>query len=85
MKTNDKPFLHSYANNLNIGDLVWWTEWVRTEDFNYESKVHRGALMDFKITMQLGSQRPVVVAIVLPYGSDSTREIEPHLLKKDTN
>jgi|TARA_R100000426_G_C4741648_1_gene79831 hypothetical protein len=85
MKTNDKPFLHSYTNNLEIGDLVWWTEWDRDGDFKYVSNVYRGVLINFKVTMRIGSERPVVVAIVLPYGSTKTRELEPHLIKKDTN
>ncbi len=85
MKTNDKPFLQSYSNNLNIGDLVWWSEWDRTENFDYVSTIYRGAIIDFKIKAFHFSERPIVVVVVLPYGSSKTREIEPHLLRKDTN
>ena len=85
MKTSDRPFLHSYSKDLQPGDLVWWVEWDRETDFKYISNKYRGALINFELTMTPASERPVVFAIVLPFGSAKTRKIEPHLLKKDTN
>ena len=67
MKTSDKPFLHSYSRDLKIGDLVWWPEWIRDENGDYVSTALRGAIIDFKIRAYTFSERPVVVAIVLPY------------------
>jgi hypothetical protein len=85
MKSSDKPFLHSYSKNMKPGDLVWWVEWDKNGDHKYISNKYRGALIDFEIALPIGGERPVVYAIVLPYGSSKTRKIEPHLLKKDTN
>lgn len=84
MKTSDKAFLHSYSKDIKIGDLVWWIEWDREGNSKYISNKYRGALIDFEIAMPPGGERPVVYAIVLPFGSKKTRKMEPHLLKKET-
>lgn len=85
MKTKEEPFLHSYSKDMKPGDLVWWVEWDKESDFKYVSNKYRGALIDFEVSLPPGGERPVVYAIVLPYGSQKTRKIEPHLLKKETS
>ena len=85
MKTSNKPFLDSFSNDFKVGDLVWWTEWDRTENFDYVSEMFRGAIIKIKQRKNIHSERAVWVATVLPYGFSRTREISLHLLRKETN
>lgn len=85
MKTTNKPFLDSFVENFKVGDLVLWTEWDRTENFDYVSEVFRGAIIKIKQRKNIHSERAVWVATVLPYGYSGTRDISLHLLRKETN
>jgi len=85
MKTSNKPFLDSFADSFKVGDLVFWTEWDRTENFDYVSEMFRGAIIKIKQRKNIHSERAVWVATVLPYGLSRTREISLHLLRKETN
>ena len=37
MKTNNKPFMESYRNMFEVGDIVWWSEWETKENYEYVS------------------------------------------------
>ena len=85
MKTTNKPFLDSFVDAFKVGDLVFWTEWDRTENFDYVSEIFRGAIIKIKQRKNIHSERAVWVATVLPYGYSRTRDISLHLLRKETN
>tara|TARA_X000001382_G_C3038406_1_gene137024 strand:- start:9 stop:266 length:258 start_codon:yes stop_codon:yes gene_type:complete len=85
MKTSNKPFLDSFSNDFEVGDLVWWTEWERTENFEYVSEIFRGAVIEIKKRKNIHSERTVWVATILPYGHMRTKDISLHLLRKETN
>jgi hypothetical protein len=85
MRTSKLPFLHSYAVDLNIGDLVTWKEWKKQDDTTFVSADQRGALIGFIEKPSLTKDRMVLFAVILPYGETKTREISVHLIKKDTN
>ena len=85
MKTSNKPFLDSFSNDFEVGDLVWWTEWERTENFKYVSEIFRGAVIEIKKRKNIHSERTVWVATILPYGRMRTKDISLHLLRKETN
>ncbi len=85
MKPTNKPFLDSFADSFNVGDLVFWTEWDRNENFQYVSEKFYGAIIKIKQRKNIHSERTVWVATVLPYGHSRTRDISLHLLRKETN
>lgn len=85
MKTTNKPFLDSFSNDFNVGDLVSWAEWDRTENFEYVSEIFHGAIIKIKQRKNIHSERAVWVATVLPYGRVKTRDISLHLLRKETS
>ena len=89
MKTNQKPFLHSYAIDIKIGDLVVWKEWEKQDDTTFISADQRGAVVGFThksdwTDSRDAIQRTTIYAVILPYGETKTREIAVHLIKKDT-
>ena len=85
MNTSNKPFLDSFNNDFDVGDLVSWTEWDRTENFEYVSEMFHGAIIKIKQRKNIHSERTVWVATVLPYGCIKTRDISLHLLRKETS
>ena len=85
MKTNNKPFMESYRNMFEVGDIVWWSEWETLENYEYTSKIWHGAIIEIKIKKNLYNERSVYVAEVLPFGQTKTRELSLHLLNKRTN
>jgi|TARA_R110000782_G_scaffold193920_2_gene283505 hypothetical protein len=85
MNTSNKPFLDSFVNDFSVGDLVTWTEWDRTDNFEYVSEVFRGAIIEVKTRKNITSERTVWVARILPYGQSRTIDIALHLLRKETN
>ena len=90
MKTSDKPFLHSYAVDINVGDLVVWKEWEKQDDTTFIYADQRGAVVGFTQKSEWSDSRDqtyrtTIYAVILPYGQTKTREIAVHLIKKDTN
>ena len=85
MKTNNKPFMESYRNMFEVGDIVWWSEWETLENYQYTSKIFYGAIIEIKIKKNLYNERSVYVAEILPFGQTKTRELSLHLLNKRTN
>ena len=85
MKTNNKPFMESYRNMFEVGDIVWWSELETLENYQYTSKVHYGAIIEIRIKKNLYNERSVYVAEVLPFGQIRTRELSLHLLNKRTS
>ena len=85
MKTNNKPFMDSYRNMFEVGDIVWWSEWETLENYEYTSKIWHGAIIEIKIKKNLYNERSVYVAEILPFGQTKTRELSLHLLNKRTN
>jgi hypothetical protein len=84
MRTNNKPFLESYKDLFQVGDIIWWYEWKTTSEEGYISKMYYGAIIEIRIKKNLYSERSVYVADVLPFGKTRTREISLHLLNKRT-
>tara|TARA_A100001201_G_scaffold140614_1_gene134054 strand:+ start:692 stop:949 length:258 start_codon:yes stop_codon:yes gene_type:complete len=85
MKTNNKPFMESYRNMFEVGDIVWWSEWETLENYQYTSKIQYGAIIEIRIKKNLYNERSVYVAEILPFGQTRTRELSLHLLNKRTN
>lgn len=85
MKTNNKPFMESYRDMFEVGDIVWWSEWETLENYQYSSKIHYGAIIEIRIKKNLYNERSVYVAEILPFGQTKTRELSLHLLNKRTN
>tara|TARA_R100001510_G_C7551100_1_gene134871 strand:+ start:312 stop:569 length:258 start_codon:yes stop_codon:yes gene_type:complete len=85
MKTNNKPFMESYRDMFQVGDIVWWSEWETLENYEYKSKIWHGAVIEIRIRKNLYNDRSVYVAEVLPFGQIKTRELSLHLLNKRTN
>tara|TARA_B100000035_G_C20726742_1_gene433734 strand:- start:114 stop:371 length:258 start_codon:yes stop_codon:yes gene_type:complete len=85
MKTNNKPFMESYRNMFEVGDIVWWSEWQTLENYQYTSKIFYGAIIEIRIKKNLYNERSVYVAEILPFGQTKTRELSLHLLNKRTN
>jgi hypothetical protein len=85
MKTNNKPFMESYRNMFEVGDIVWWSEWQTLENYEYTSKIQYGAIIEIRIKKNLYNERSVYVAEILPFGQTKTRELSLHLLNKRTN
>jgi hypothetical protein len=85
MKTNNKPFMESYRNMFEVGDIVWWSEWETLENYAYTSKIQYGAIIEIRIKKNLYNERSVYVAEILPFGQTKTRELSLHLLNKRTN
>ena len=84
MKTSDKPLFHSYASDLEVGDLVVWNEWEKQDDTTFVSCKQKGAIVAFTTGISYQSGRAVNFAVVLPFGQKETRELAAHLLKKHT-
>lgn len=85
MKTNNKPFMESYRNMFEVGDIVWWSEWETLENYEYTSKIQYGAIIEIRIKKNLYNERSVYIAEILPFGQTKTRELSLHLLNKRTN
>ena len=85
MKTNNKPFMESYRNMFEVGDIVWWSEWETLENYAYTSKIYYGAIIEIRIKKNFYNERSVYVADILPFGHTKTRELSLHLLNKRTN
>ena len=84
MKTNDKPFLHGYAKEFKVGDLVTWRSFDQNE--NYETIIadFSGAIIKIKKIRQYETGRFVYYAVILPFGETKTMEVPVHILKKQT-
>jgi hypothetical protein len=85
MNANNKPFMESYKNSFNTGDIVWWSEWELVENLGHVSTAQYGAIIKIKIKKHIYNERSVYVAEVLPFGQVKTRELSLHLLNKETN
>ena len=85
MKSNNKPFMESYRNMFEVGDIVWWSEWETKENFEYTSKICNGAIIEIRIKKSLYNDRSVYVAEIFPFGHTKTRELSLHLLNKRTS
>ena len=70
MKTKALPFGSTFEKKFKIGDLVYWFSWEERENYDIETTVHRGVLID--ILHQKFGDREVSMAKVLPYGSTDT-------------
>jgi hypothetical protein len=84
MKTNEKPFLHSYAEEFKKGDIVTWRSFDQNE--NYETIIldFVGAIIEVVKRKNYDSTRSVYYAVVLPFGRTKTIEVPFHILKKQT-
>ena len=80
MKTKSTPFGATYEKKFKIGDLVYWYTWQEGSDYDIETIVHRGVLVD--IVHQKFGDREVSMAKVLPYGSQETILINITLIRK---
>lgn len=80
MKTKALPFGSTFEKKFKIGDLVYWFSWEEKEDYDIETTVHRGVLID--IVHQKFGDREVSMAKVLPYGSSETILINITLIRK---
>jgi hypothetical protein len=85
MNANNKPFMESYKNSFNTGDIVWWNEWKLVENLGHVATAQYGAIIKIKIKKHIYNERSVYVAEVLPFGQVKTRELSLHLLNKETN
>ena len=85
MNSNNRPFMESYRDMFQVGDIVWWSEWETKENFQYSSKIFHGAIIEIRIRKNLYNDRSVYVAEILPFGKIKTRELSLHLLNKRTN
>lgn len=84
MNVNNKPFMESYKNLFETGDIVWWNEWELVENLGHVSSAQYGAIIKIKIKKNMYNERSVYVAVVLPFGQAKTRELSLHLLNKET-
>jgi len=84
MRLSNKPFLESYKDLFQVGDIIWWHEWKTTSKEGYISYIYYGAIIEIRIKKNLHNERSVYVADVLPFGQTKTREISLHLLNKRT-
>ncbi len=84
MNTNNKPFMESYKNMFETGDIVSWNEWELVENLGHVSYAQYGAIIKIKIKKNIYNERSVYVAEVLPFGQATTRELSLHLLNKET-
>ena len=80
MKTKALPFGSTFEKKFNIGDLVYWFSWEEKQDYDIETTVHRGVLID--IVHQKFGDREVSMAKILPYGSSETILINITLIRK---
>ena len=80
MKVSKKAFGESYGNRFKIGDLIYWITWEEKQNYNIETIIHRGVLID--IVHQKHGEREVAMAKVLPYGCQQTMLINITLLRK---
>ena len=74
--------MESYRDDFQVGDLVTWNEWDTNENYQQIERVCNGAIIEIKIKKNFFNERPVCVAVVLPFGQSKTRELSLHLLKK---
>ena len=84
MKSNNKPFLETYKDLFQVGDIIWWHEWKTTSEQGFISNKYYGVIIEIRIKKNLHSNRSVYVADVLPFGHIKTREISLHLINKRT-
>jgi hypothetical protein len=84
MKTNDKPFLSSYAEDFKVGDLVKWRSFDQNE--NYETIIadFKGVIIEISAFKQYETSRSVYYATILPFGETKTVQVALHILKKQT-
>ncbi len=80
MKIKALPFGSTFEKKFKIGDLIYWFSWEEKEDYDIETTVHRGVLVD--IVHQKFGDREVSMAKVLPYGSTETILINITLIRK---
>ena len=80
MKTKALPFGSTFEKKFKIGDLIYWFSWEEKEDYDIETTVHRGVLID--IVHQKFGDREISMAKVLPYGSTETILINITLIRK---
>ena len=80
MKTKALPFGSTFEKKFKIGDLVYWFSWEEKENYDIETTVHRGVLVD--IVHQKFGDREVSMAKILPYGSSETILINMTLIRK---
>ena len=80
MKTKALPFGSTFEKKFKIGDLVYWFSWEEKEDYDIETTIHRGVLID--IVHQKFGDREISMAKVLPYGSTETILINITLIRK---
>ena len=76
--------MESYRNMFKVGDIVWWSEWERLENYEYTSKIQYGAIIKFVLQANLYSERFVWVAVILPFGEKDTKTINLNVLRKET-
>jgi len=84
MKISGKPFLHSYAYNFEVGDLVEWRAFDQNENFETIIADFRGAIIEITKVKHYETGRFVFYAIILPFGETKTMEVPVHILKKQT-
>jgi len=80
VKTKSTPFGETYERKFKIGDLIYWYTWQEREEYDIETIIHRGVLVD--IVHQKFGDREVSMAKVLPYGSQETILINITLIRK---
>ena len=80
MKTKALPFGSTFEKKFKIGDHVYWFSWEEKENYNIETTVHRGVLVD--IVHQKFGEREISMAKILPYGSAETILINITLIRK---
>tara|TARA_R100000734_G_C3275977_1_gene70785 strand:+ start:46 stop:294 length:249 start_codon:yes stop_codon:yes gene_type:complete len=80
MKTKALPFGSTFEKKFKNGDLVYWFSWEEKENYDIETTVHRGVLVD--IVHQKFGDREVSMAKILPYGSSETILINMTLIRK---
>ena len=51
MKIKSLPFGSTYENKFKIGDLVYWYTWQEHQDYDIETIIHRGVLVDIQETI----------------------------------
>jgi hypothetical protein len=84
MNDINRPFMESYKDLFETGDIVWWNEWELVENLGHVSSPQYGAIIKIKIKKNIYNERSVYVAVVLPFGQIKTRELSLHLLNKET-
>ena len=84
MKINEKPLFHSYAHDLEVGDLVTWRSFDQNEKYETIIVDFKGAIIQIFKMKHYETGRFVYYATVLPYGETQTMQVPVHILKKQT-